>query len=222
MNDSSKKPSAGNLPPAIRRLRLIRNAAFALVALVVVLMLGVLIGQRGQQTATAPSGETKTAVKVGGPFQLTDHTGKAVTEADFRGKSLLVFFGYTFCPDVCPTTLYEVARALEALGDKAKNLTPVFITVDPERDTPARLKEYVANFHPAIVGLTGTPEQIRQVAKEFRVYFAKVPDKAGDPNAYLMDHSSILYLMGPDGAFKAHFSHDTAGDAMAAKLKPLL
>ena len=222
MNDKSRKPAADSLPPAIRRLRLIRNAAFALVALVAVLMLGVYIGQRGQQTATAPSGETKTAVKIGGPFQLTDHTGKAVTEADFRGRSMLIFFGYTYCPDVCPTTLYEVARAMNALGDKAAAVTPVFISVDPERDTPARLKDYVANFHPSIVGLTGTPDQIKQVAKEYRVYYAKVPDKAGDPNAYLMDHSSVIYLMGPDGAFKAHFSHDTPGDAMAAKLKTLL
>ncbi|HTI83176.1 MAG TPA: SCO family protein, partial [Acetobacteraceae bacterium] len=139
---------------------------------------------------------------VGGPFTLEDGTGKQVTDSDFRGKYMLVYFGYTFCPDVCPTTLNEVAEALDHLGAKANNLQPIFITVDPKRDTPAVVKQYTAAFSPRLIGLTGTPEQIANVAKAYRVYYAEHRTGTG-PNDYSMDHSSILYLMGPDGKFIA-------------------
>jgi cytochrome oxidase Cu insertion factor (SCO1/SenC/PrrC family) len=162
-----------------------------------------------------------TASLVGGPFTLQDGDGKLVTDRDFRGKYMLVYFGYTFCPDVCPTTLNEVANALEHLGPKAASLQPVFITVDPKRDTPAVVKQYTAAFIPRLIGLTGTPEQIAQVAQEYRVYYAEHRTGSG-PNDYSMDHSSILYLMGPDGKFIAPIRADQSGADMAADLAKLI
>jgi protein SCO1/2 len=158
-----------------------------------------------------------TASLVGGPFTLQDGNGKLVTDRDFRGKYMLVYFGYTFCPDVCPTTLNEVANALEHLGPKAAKLQPVFITVDPKRDTPAVVRQYAAAFTPRLIGLTGTPEQIAQVAQEYRVYYAEHRTGPG-PNDYSMDHSSILYLMGPDGKFVAPIRADESGSQMADDL----
>jgi protein SCO1 len=158
-----------------------------------------------------------TASLVGGPFTLEDGNGKQVTDRDFRGKYLLVYFGYTFCPDVCPTTLTEAADALDRLGPKADRLQPLFITVDPKRDTPAVVKQYAAAFSPRLIGLTGSPEQIAQVAKEYRVYYAEHRTGPG-PGDYTMDHSSILYLMGPDGRFIAPIRADETGAEMAAEI----
>lgn len=138
-------------------------------------------------------------------FSLVDHSGKAVAGEDFRGKWLLVFFGFTYCPDVCPTTLNEIAEVMERLGEEAAKVQPLFITIDPERDTPERMAEYVAAFDPRIVGLTGTPEQVKAAAESFRVYYAKAMD-ATVPDGYLMDHSTALYFMNPDGEFEAFFS----------------
>jgi protein SCO1/2 len=140
------------------------------------------------------------AASIGGPFALIDGNRKPVTDRDFRGKYMLVYFGYSFCPDVCPTTLNEIADAMDKLGPTAARVQPIFITVDPKRDTPDVIKQYAANFSPKLVGLTGTPEQIASVAKEYRVYYAEHRTGPG-PNDYSMDHSSILYLMGPDGQF---------------------
>lgn len=162
-----------------------------------------------------------TATLVGGPFTLQDGNGKQVTDRDFRGKYMLVYFGYTFCPDVCPTTLNEVADALDHLGAKADKLQPLFITVDPKRDTPAVIKQYTAAFTPRLLGLTGTPEQIAAVAHEYRVYYAEHRTGPG-PNDYTMDHSSIIYLMGPDGKFIAPIQADEPGPQMAADLDKLM
>lgn len=159
---------------------------------------------------------------VGGPFTLVDsNTGHMVTDRDFRGKYLLVYFGYTYCPDVCPTTLNAVARGLDRLGKKADDLQPVFITVDPQRDTPAVMKQYTAAFTPRLVGLTGTPTQIAAVAKEYHVYYARHQTGPG-PNDYSMDHSSILYLMGPDGRFIAPIRADASGAEIATELAKLM
>jgi len=158
---------------------------------------------------------------VGGPFTLQNGDGKQVTDRDFRGKYLLVYFGFTFCPDVCPTTLNEVTDALERLGAKADKVQPVFITVDPKRDTPAVMKQYAAAFTPRLVGLTGTPEQIAAVAQAYRVYYAEHRTGPG-PNDYSMDHSSILYLMGPDGKFIAPIRADASGAQMAVDLNRLV
>lgn len=162
-----------------------------------------------------------TASLIGGSYALEDGNGKQITDRDFRGKYVLVYFGYTFCPDVCPTTLNEVADALDHLGDKADKLQAVFITVDPKRDTPAVVKQYAANFSPRLMGLTGTAEQIANVAKEYRVYYAEHRTGPG-PNDYTMDHSSVLYLMGPDGKFIAPIRADEDGSQMAADLSRLM
>jgi cytochrome oxidase Cu insertion factor (SCO1/SenC/PrrC family) len=158
---------------------------------------------------------------VGGPFTLTDETGKRVTDQDFRGRFMLVYFGFTFCPDVCPTALQVMAAALDKLGPKAERITPVLISVDPERDTPAQLALYVKSFHPRLVGLTGSAEEIDAVSKAYRVYVKKVPDPKSSAG-YTMDHSSIIYVMGPDGRYRAHFTHTTNVDAMAERLAGML
>ena len=154
---------------------------------------------------------------IGGPFTLTDGSGHAVSDRDLRGHYLLVYFGYTFCPDVCPTTLTAMAGALDKLGKQADRVTPVFITVDPERDTPKVVGAYVAAFSPRILGLTGTSQQIAAVAREYRVYYAKrrTGEGAGD---YTMDHSSIIYLMAPDGHFIAPVAADGTASQMAADI----
>jgi protein SCO1/2 len=162
---------------------------------------------------TAPGG----GMAIGGPFALEDGAGHTVTDRDLRGRYLLVYFGYTFCPDVCPTTLNEVATALDKLGAKADRLNVAFITVDPQRDTPKVIHDYVAAFSPRIIGLTGTSDQIAKVAGEYRVYYA--PHRIGEGAAdYTVDHSSILYLMGPDGQFVEPIRTDETGEAMAADL----
>jgi protein SCO1/2 len=160
-------------------------------------------------------------IGIGGPFTLRDGTGKPVTDKDFRGKYMLVYFGYTFCPDVCPTTLSAVADAMDKLGPAASRIQPLFITVDPKRDTPAVVNQYAAAFGPSIEGLTGTPEEIATVAKEYRVYYAEHRTGPG-PNDYSMDHSSVLYLMSPDGGFIAPVRADQSGDEIAASLKKLM
>jgi protein SCO1/2 len=160
-------------------------------------------------------------ISIGGPFTLQDGSGKPVTDHDFRGKYMLVYFGYTFCPDVCPTTLNAVADAMDKLGPAASHIQPLFITVDPKRDTPAVVKQYAAAFGPRIEGLTGTAEEIAQVAKEYRVYYAEHRTGPG-PNDYSMDHSSVLYLMSPDGRFVAPVRADQSGDEIAANLKKLM
>jgi len=158
---------------------------------------------------------------IGGPFTLEDGSGKPVTDRDFRGKYMLVYFGYTFCPDVCPTTLNAVAEAMDKMGPAASRIQPLFITVDPKRDTPAIVKQYAAAFGPNIEGLTGTPDEIAKTAKEYRVYYAEHRTGTG-PNDYSMDHSSVLYLMSPTGAFVAPVRADQSGAEIAANLKKLM
>lgn len=164
-------------------------------------------------------------VPIGGPFTLTDHTGKQVTEKDFMGKYMLVYFGYTFCPDVCPTSLTAMGQAMDILEAKfpgvAARIQPIFVSVDPERDTPALLAEYVKHFHGRMIGLTGTPDQVAAAAKTYRVFFSKVVEKGAAADEYLMDHSSITYVIGPDGKFSTHFGHGTTPEAMSDKLATL-
>jgi protein SCO1/2 len=154
---------------------------------------------------------------VGGPFTLTDHTGKRVTDNDFRGRYMLVYFGYTWCPDVCPTELQVISAALDNLGDKAGQIRPIFVTVDPERDTVAQMADYVANFHASMVGLTGSPEEIAAVAKAYRVYYAKAKTEGSDTD-YAVDHGSLIYLMDPEGKFVTHFTYGTDPEKLAQGL----
>ena len=169
------------------------------------------------QKETMEPGVPPNASKIGGPFSLIDQDGKAKTDADFAGKYLLVYFGYTYCPDMCPTGLQSMSRALDQLGDGAKTVQPLFITVDPGRDTPTKLKEYIASFHPAIVGLTGSAEQIAAVAKAYQVYYKKGENV--DEHDYIMDHSSLIYLMDPQGKFVATFPEEVAPDVLVKALR---
>jgi cytochrome oxidase Cu insertion factor (SCO1/SenC/PrrC family) len=161
------------------------------------------------------------AASIGGPFTLTDGSGQPVTDKTYRGKYMLVYFGYTFCPDVCPTTLNDVAQAMDKLGARADKIDPLFITIDPARDTPDVVKQYAAAFSPRLQGLTGTAAQIATVAREYRVYYA--PHKTGpNPGDYTMDHSSILYLMDPSGQFVGIIRADEGADKMASDLRTYL
>ncbi len=159
---------------------------------------------------------------IGGAFTLVDHNGRTVTEADFRGRFTLVYFGYTYCPDVCPTALTAISEALEILGPDGDGIVPVFVTVDPGRDTPEQLSMYVRHFHPRLVGLTGTAKQVAAAAKAYQVYYAKARGEGTDADDYLMDHTSITYLMGPDGAFRVHFANGTDAESMARRIREFL
>ncbi len=157
---------------------------------------------------------------IGGAFTLTDAEGKRRTDAEFRGKHMLVFFGFTNCPDFCPTALYGITQALEKLGPKADKLAPIFISVDYERDTPAQLKNYAQNFDKRIVMLTGSADDIAAVARAYRVYYAKRPlEKAGE---YTMDHSAYIYLLDPNGKYLTHFRHAVPPDELAKALEKRL
>lgn len=159
--------------------------------------------------------------KIGGPFALTDQNGKVVRDTDFPGKYRIVYFGYTYCPDVCPTDMQKIGQAMRLLDKSdpktADKIVPIFITVDPERDTPPVLKQFVANFYPRVVGLTGSPDAIAKVAKEYAIYFKKQPVSAG--GGYLVDHLAIAFLMDPQGKPMASLPIDKDGEAIAADLR---
>jgi protein SCO1/2 len=201
---SSSEPHAGRAP------------RLAIAGLIVAVLL---IGSAAVLLLTGRSHQN--ASGIGGPFALVDGDRKPVTDQNFRGKFMLVYFGYTFCPDVCPTTLNEIAEAMDKLGAAAARVQPIFITVDPKRDTPDVMKQYTASFSPKLLGLTGTPEQIAKAAKEYRVYYAEHRTGPG-PNDYSMDHSSIIYLMGPDGQFVEPIPADETAANLAADIEKAL
>ncbi len=155
---------------------------------------------------------------MGGPFTMVNHKGETVTDKTFAGKYMLVFFGFTFCPDVCPTELQVMTEALNLLGPESEKVTPVFVTVDPARDTPVAMANYIGNFHPRFVGLTGSPEQVKGIADAYRVFYQKV-ENSKRPLEYTMDHTSIIYLMAPDGTFRKHFAYITDPKALAEGIK---
>jgi protein SCO1 len=173
------------------------------------LMLWALGGVRG---VTAPAA-------IGGPFQLTDQAGRSVTEKDLQGRPTLVFFGFTHCPDVCPTSLFEISEVLRAMGKDADRVNAYFISVDPERDNTAAMKDYLSSFDPHLKGLTGAPPDVAKVTTEYRVYAKKVPLKDGD---YTMDHTALVYLMDRDGKFVAPFNLKRTPEDAAADLKRYL
>jgi protein SCO1 len=166
----------------------------------------------GLRHATAPAA-------IGGPFELADQTGKTVTEKSMQGHPTLVFFGFTHCPDVCPTTLFEMSEVLRAMGKDGDGVNTYFISVDPDRDTPAAMKDYLSSFDPRLRGLTGNPEQIAKVLSEYRVYAKKVPLKDGD---YTMDHTALIYLMDRDGRFVSPFNLNRKPEDAASELKRYL
>jgi protein SCO1/2 len=159
------------------------------------------------------------ASAIGGPFQLTDQNGRTVTDRDLRGRPFLVFFGFTHCPDVCPTTLFEVSEVLGKLGTDAERVGALFVTVDPARDSPAQMKDYLASFNPRLIALTGDPAAIDAVAKAYRVYVKKVPLENGD---YTMDHTALVYLMDKEGRFVAPFNLKRTTEDAAADLRRYL
>ena len=155
---------------------------------------------------------------IGGPFTLVDSTSKTVTDELFRGRYMLVYFGFSHCPDICPTTLLLMMNALNQIGDLSRQVVPVFITLDPERDTPEKVATYVNNFSPNLVGLTGSEAQIKAAADAYKVFYKKVPVENSEMG-YVVDHSGFVYLMGPDGKYVTHFAHTTAEQAMIDGLR---
>lgn len=169
---------------------------------------------------TVTSVKIPAKIAVGGPFRLTGHHGKPVADTDFRGQFMLISFGYTFCPDVCPTTLQTISAAMDSLGADSAALQPIFITVDPERDTVDSLSTYVDSFHPKLIGLTGAKAETDKIASLFKVYHRKVNAEEGDD--YTIDHSAFIYLMGPDGKFLTMFRHNASPDALAQDIRLFL
>jgi protein SCO1/2 len=198
-----------SLSPRTTRILLLASAFVAGLASVAMVFVVVTSLRSPQVSASA----------IGGPFSLTDQNGRTITEADFKGHPFLVFFGYTHCPDVCPTTLFEVSEVLRELGPQAGGLRALFVTVDPERDTPAVLKDYLSNFDPRLVGAGGSREAVDKIVKEYRVYARKVPGQDGD---YTMDHTALVYLMDKDGRFVAPFNLKRRPQEAAADLRRYL
>lgn len=190
----------------------------AIFAGVLVLVAGLLIALAFRDQGKGAAG-SPLAAAIGGPFSLVDQNDKLFTDTSLKGKWQLVFFGYTHCPDVCPTTLNDLSLALDQLGDKKSQVGIVFISVDPERDTPAVLKSYVESFGGPVEALTGSPDAVAQAAKDYKVYYAKHPRSDG---GYDMDHSALIYIMDPQGRFTATFTPDDQPEKMAERLKKLL
>ncbi|HKX11326.1 MAG TPA: SCO family protein [Stellaceae bacterium] len=165
-------------------------------------------------------GEQVAPVSIGGAFTLMDQNGVVRHPEDFRGKLMLIYFGYTFCPDACPTALQDMSHAIDLMGDKGTDVQPIFITIDPARDTVEQMKLYASNFHPRLIALTGTPEQVDEAAKAYRVYYAKGKSTGGDD--YLMDHTVFIYLMGRDGKYLSHFLPGATAEQMAAAMEQRL
>lgn len=195
------------------RRRLIRSGTLGIVTLIAAAAIVYMLGPRGRDAVTVPS------VTIGGPFTLTTHEGTILSDADLKGAPFTVFFGFTHCPEVCPTTLWEMSEALTALGPKADRLKVLFISVDPERDDPQSLALYLQSFDQRIVGLTGSEEEVAAVAQAYRAYWRKVPTEDGD---YTMDHTASVYLMDAAGEFVGTIAYEEQAEVRLAKLRLLV
>jgi protein SCO1/2 len=194
------------------------------VALAVLILAGIASQPAAQTSSSRSAAVLMDAVMwnrepIGGPFALVDQDGKPRTDADFRGKFLLIYFGFTYCPDICPTDLQNIGLAMDRLGKAGDGVQPLFVTLDPERDTAEHLKDYVALFHPRMVALTGDAAAIGKAADAYRVYYARVPTKSGD---YTVDHSAFIYLVGRDGKYLGFLPPGTDGDRIAEAIRPHL
>ena len=197
--------------PRTTRLLLVLSAFVA--GLILCFSVVLLVADRGgAPIIAAPSA-------IGGPFRLTDQNGKTITDQDFKGHPFLVFFGFTHCPEVCPTALFDISEIFGKLGPDADKVNALFVTVDPERDTPQALKEYLSSFNPRLIGVGGDADALAAVAKAYRVYYKKVPLKDGD---YTMDHTALVYLMDRGGKFVAPFNLKRTPEQSAADLKRYL
>jgi len=197
--------------------------------LLIVILAGFLVGALGGAaalivtSAQGPKVETTGTALIGGPFTLVDQNGKTVTDRDFRGKYMLIFFGFTNCPDICPAELQVMSAALDALGSKADEVVPVFVTLDPERDTSEVVGTYVKNFGKNFVGLTGSPSAIANAAKDYRVTYSKFEYNGKDVNyRYSIDHSALVYLMDKDGQYLTHFTYGTPASKMTETMRSYL
>ena len=197
--------------------------------LLIVLLAGFLVGALGGAAALivtssgGPKIETTGTALIGGPFTLVDQNGKTVTDRDFRGKYMLIFFGFTHCPDICPAELQVMSAALDALGSKSDEVVPIFVTLDPERDTPEAVGAYVKNFGKNFVGLTGSPMAIANAAKAYRVTYLKFEYKGKDENyGYNIDHSALVYLMDKDGKYLTNFTYGTPAAKMTETMRSYL
>lgn len=191
------------------------NVNFRLLVPLTVLVLAlILLGFMLFAYPRAEGTKTEGKVEIGGPFSLVDTKGNAVNDAAFRGKIMLVYFGFTYCPDICPTELQAISSALDLLGSQAQGVAPLFITVDPARDTPAVMADYLSHFHPAIMGLSGSPAAIADAAARYKVYYRKIEDEeSGAP--YTVDHLSVVFLMDGQGRYLSHFTQNTEPSEMA-------
>ncbi len=187
------------------------------IALGAIVGLGAAWGYHFWQGANAPDPASLAGDAIGGSYELVDQNGVMRRDTDFRGKFVMIYFGFTFCPDACPTALLGMAQALDDLGPLADRVQPIFVSIDPDRDTVAQMKSYVEAVDPRLIGLTGSAAQVATAAKAYRVFYRKVtPPGMSD---YLMDHTSLIYLMGPDGKYLDHFSHETPADKIAERLR---
>jgi len=192
-----------------------------------VALIALAIGTAGLLFVTLPGDEagfpqrSSGAALIGGPFELVMHDGSAVTNETFKGELMLIYFGFTFCPDVCPTELQIMSTALDLVGERAAQVRPILISIDPERDTVEAMAQYVSHFHSRMTGLTGTPEQIAAAARAYRIYYERVEDPSSNA-AYTMDHSSIVYLMDKEGQFITHFGPGTQPEKMAETIRDAL
>jgi len=189
-------------------------------AVVLFVILGIVQTQKSYKAVAVAQdipGKQEGLPTIGGAFQLVDKNGKVWRDTDFKGRPMLVYFGYAYCPDICPTALYHMTKAMEELGG-ANLIQPIFITFDPKRDTPEFLQTYAQNFHKDFVMLTGSQAQVDQAIKAYRVYAARTSEDRGDDD-YLMDHSSLIYLMDKDGKYRAHFNHQTPAHEIVQRVK---
>ena len=202
------------------KARIIRFLVFGSLALFLTGAYVLVTGSEQKTTSVSSKTSSVAGIKIGGPYTLTDHTGKKVTDKDYQDKYKLIYFGFTYCPAVCPTELQKLSSALKKLGPVSESIHPVFITVDPERDTVDVMNTYVSHYHPDLIGLTGTPAQIKNVLKSYKIYAAKVQDE--DASDYTMDHSSFIYLMSPDDSLIKIFRTQDTAEYIASSTRDLI
>jgi len=205
--------------PTIADRTIIKGLLRVLATLAILTVAGAALLSGGCDRQCATSGDPDALI--GGEYTANNHLGEAVTSDQFVGRYKLIFFGFTSCPDVCPTALATVSTALDLLGSDANYFQPIFVSIDPERDTPPVMADYLSNFHESFIGLTGTPTQIKDLAHVYRAYYARGQD-SGNDGQYNMDHSSIIYLMDCEDRYISHFAHGTDAEEMAQALGNIL